>query len=147
MPIQAHMVLALTSGLAPNGQPILMGTGWTVRPPDPQPMVVYFVVYLPREQAGVHRWCLKLTYADGTSITLDDEVSGVPANLTWENESDVAGLDNPELTTPLTFGALIALPPISLPRGREYAWRLTVDGETRDGWVLPFRTTPPRPLG
>jgi hypothetical protein len=146
MPIEAQMVLALTGGVGPDGQVVLVGTGWTVRPPDPQPMAVYFVVYLPREQAGVHRWRLELTYAEGAPITLREKVSGVPPNLIWENESQIVGLDNKKLTTPLTLGALIALPPLSLPRGREYVWRLTVDDETRDGWALPFRTTPPKAL-
>jgi hypothetical protein len=144
MPIEAQMVLALTGGFGPDRQVVLMGTGWTVRPPDPQPMAVYFVVYLPRDQAGVHRWRLELTYANGAPITLSEQVSGVPSNLVWENEGEVVGLDNPELTTPLTLGALIALPPVRLPKGREYVWRLTVDDETRDGWALPFRTTPPK---
>jgi hypothetical protein len=140
------MVLALTGGLAVDGQVILMGAGWTVRPPEPQPMAVYVLIYLPREEAGRHRWRLDLTYANGNPIRLSERVPGVPANLVWEGEGDVTGLDNPALTTPLTFGTLIALPPISLPRGREYVWRLTVDGESRDEWALPFRTTPPQAL-
>ncbi len=146
MPIQAHMVLSVTSGFAPDGQVILMGAGWSVRPPDPQPMAVYCLVYLPREQAGTHRWRLQLTYANGDPIELEEEAPGVPPNLVWENESEVTGLNDPELTTPLTFGALIGLPPLRLPQGREYVWRLTVDDETRDGWVSPFRTSPPEPL-
>ena len=146
MPMEAQLVLALTGGLDQDGHVVLVGTGWTVRPPGPQPMAVYFVVYVPREQAGVHRWRLELTYANGTPITLREQVPGVPSNLVWENESEIVGLDTPGLTTPLTLGALIALPPLRLPKGREYVWRLVVDGETRDGWALPFRTTPPKAL-
>lgn len=107
-------------------------------------MAVYFVIYVPREQSGMHRWRLELTYANGDRLMLNDPVPGAPGDLVWEEESEVVGLSNPGLTTPLTVGALIALPPVSLPKGREYVWRLTVDDETRDGWVLPFRTTPPK---
>jgi hypothetical protein len=109
-------------------------------------MAVYVLVYVPREEAGHHRWRLSLTYADGSPIRLSEKGLGVPANLVWEGDADVTGLDDPALTTPLTFGGLVVLPPIRLPRKREYVWRLTVDDETRDEWALPFRTSPPKAL-
>jgi hypothetical protein len=140
------MTLAQTAQPLPVGL-VLAGAGWTVRGPDPEPMAVFFLAYIPREDAGRHSWRLALTYANGNQIRLSEEVPGVSRDLAWEGEDEVVGLDDAKLTTPLTFGGVIALPPIRLPRGREYVWRLTVDGETRDGWVLPFRTTPPLALG
>jgi hypothetical protein len=145
MPIQAHMALALTAALE-NDQLSLTGLGWSVRPPHPQPMAVYIVIEIPREEAGVHRWRLELTYADGEPVVaLGTPIAGVPEDFVYEDETDVSGLDDPTLKTPLVGGFVAILPPFPLMEGREYVWRLTVDGETRDGWTLAFRTSPPEP--
>lgn len=138
------MVLALESALE-DEQIRLTGLGWSVRPSEPQPMSVYVSIFVPREQAGRHSWRLELTYADGSPVALDAPIDGVPADFVFEDEGDAEGLDNPALTTPLVAGFLVSLPPFPLAEGREYVWRLTVDGETRDGWTLPFRTSPPLP--
>jgi len=144
MPIQAHLILATVATIDPNiGMPILVGTGWTVRTPEPEPMAIQALIYVPREDQGRHSWRLEMTYADGTPVKLRKPVEGVPAEFVFEDHDNVRGLDDPKLTTPLTTGPLIALPPFPLPRGREYVWRLWVDGETRDSWIVPFRTTPP----
>ena len=150
MPIQAHMTLGLAVGLQDDGagtlMPALVGIGWTVREPTPEPMAVSAIIYVPRNEAGPHNWRLELTYVGGEPVTLDAAVPGVPENFVYESTEDMVGLDDPALTTPLTMGFAVGLPPFPLPEGREYLWRLTVDGETRDEWVLPFRTTPPAPL-
>jgi hypothetical protein len=136
------MTLAL-SGFAQDGTIVLAGVGWTVRPPEPQPAAVHALILVPREQAGRHYWRVELTYSNGEPVRLARPIPGIPTDFVFENEADVRGLDDPSLTTPLTTGPLISLPPFPLRRGSEYLWRLTVDGETRDAWTLPFRTSPP----
>jgi hypothetical protein len=138
------MALALTAAVE-DDQLSLTGLGWSVRPPQPQPMAVYILIEIPRDQAGVHRWRLELTYADGEPVSLETPVPGVPEDFVYEDETAVSGLDDPTLTTPLVAGFVAILPPFPLTEGREYVWRLTVDGETRDGWTLAFRTSPPEP--
>ncbi len=149
MPIQAQMALGLVGGIqeaAGTQVPLIIGLGWTVRDPTPAPMTVGVIIYVPRDAMGHHAWQLQMTYTDGEPVALVVPVEGVPDDLTFEGENDVMGLDDPTLTTPLTMGVVIGLPPFPLPEGREYLWRLTVDGETRDEWVLPFRTSPPEAL-
>jgi hypothetical protein len=143
MPIQAQLMLAMAGGVDDSGQTLLIGLGWSVRPPDPQPMAVYALIYIPRNQAGRHHWRLQMTYADGNAFRLARSVPGVPRDFIFENKADVYGLDDPGLTIPLTTGPLISLPPFPLPKAREYLWRLWVDGETRDEWTISFRTSPP----
>jgi hypothetical protein len=146
MPVQAHLILAMMAGLdETTGMPVLAGVGWTVRPPEPQPMAIQALIYVPRDEKGRHTWRLEMTYADGTPVKPRKSAEGVPTNFIFENEDDVTGIDASNLTTPLTTGPLIVLPPFPLPRGREYVWRLWVDGETKDSWTAPFRTTPPLP--
>ena len=142
MPIQANLTLAMAGGLQ-DGLVALFGLGVTVRPPEPQPMAVYALIFIPREEAGRHSWRIELTYASGKPVRLAKPIAGIPSDFVFENEADVHGLDDPTLTTPLTTGPLISLPPFPLPKGREYLWRLTVDGETRDEWTSRFRTSPP----
>ena len=55
----------------------------------------------------------------------------------------IAGLSDPTLKTPLLGGFALNLPPFPLDPGGEYEWRLHVDGKTRSGWTLPFRTMRP----
>lgn len=129
-----------------NGVLTLAGLGLTVRRPDPEPMAIYALIYVPRDQQGRHDWRLEMTYADGKPFRLKAPVEGMAQqDFVFENGDDVHGLDTPGLTTPLTTGPLITLPPFPLPRGREFLWRLWVDGETRDHWTARFRTTPPEP--
>jgi hypothetical protein len=142
MPVQAQMMLGLV-GFVQDGGITMTGVGWTVRPPQAQPMAIYALIFIPREEAGRHRWRLQLTYVSGEPVRLARPIPGVPPDLVFEREVDVRGLDDPTLRTPLTMGPLLSLPPFPLPKAREYLWRLTVDGETRDAWTLPFRTTPP----
>ena len=40
--------------------------------------------------------------------------------------------------TALDFVVAINIQPLPLEPGRQYAWRLTIDGEGRDDWRLPF---------
>jgi hypothetical protein len=39
----------------------------------------------------------------------------------------------------------INIPALPLEPGRQYAWQLTIDGESRDDWRLLFSTRPATP--
>lgn len=145
MPVKAIVILAILVGRDEStGLPALLGPGWTVRSPDPEPMALQALIYIPRERRGsTVSWRLQLLYADGEPVSLVAPVPGVPSDFAFEGNETVAGLDDSSLTTPLTLGPIISLPPFRLPKGREYFWRLWVDAETRDEWTAPFRTTPP----
>jgi hypothetical protein len=38
----------------------------------------------------------------------------------------------------IDFAFAVNVPPFPLPAGR-YAWRLSIDGETREDWQRPFQ--------
>jgi hypothetical protein len=142
MPIEANMVLAISAKLDDGGV-TLDGGGWAVRPPQPMPCAIVVLLAVPRAQAGAHRVRLELLYATGEPVMFPSP-EGLRA-LIYEDEVGASGLDDPTLTTPLTTGIIIKVGPMALPEGREYLWRLQVDGQTRDHWQLAFRTTPPLP--
>jgi hypothetical protein len=109
-------------------------------------MAVAVLIFVPRDERGHHEWRLRLTYADGSPVRLDPPIDGIPEDFVYTGSDNVQGLDDPSLTIPLTTGMLAVLPPFPLPAGREFAWRLTIDGEEREEWTSWFRTTPPEPL-
>jgi hypothetical protein len=141
MPVEAHMMLGSYAWLESDTLSII-GAGWTVRPADPLPMAVAVVLYFPRDQQGVHTTRLELLYANGEPVLFETDDGLAP--LVYEHQIEVRGLENPDLTTPIDSGFVVNLAPHALPRGREYVWRLRVDG-TRKRWTLPFRTPPPSP--
>jgi len=142
MPMTATVILA-TSAQLEGSHLSLLGGGWTVRRPDPVPSAVAVLVMIPRDQMGTHHAHLELRYADDTPVMLDT-LEG-PQTLAVETDFSAQGLDDPALSTPLDAGFVINLGPLPLPPGREFLWRLHIDGETRDEWVARFRTTPPEP--
>ena len=92
MPIQANLTLAVSGGLQ-NGLITLLGVGLTVRPPQPQPMAVYALIFIPRQEAGRHRWRVELTYASGDPVRLARPIPGIPSNFVFESEADVRKVD------------------------------------------------------
>ena len=42
--------------------------------------------------------------------------------------------------TALDFVVAINIQPLPLEPGRQYAWQLTIDGDSQDDWRLPFST-------
>jgi hypothetical protein len=121
----------------------VIGAGWSVRPPEAIPMGVGVVIYFPRDQSGTHSARLELLYANGEAVLFEGPEGATP--LVYETQLNVQGLNDPSLQTPLDTGFVLNLAPHPLARGREYVWRLQIDGRSRPGWTLPFRTTPPNP--
>ena len=48
----------------------------------------------------------------------------------------------PGSSVPFPFA--IPVGPVALPPGGHFEWRLTIDGEAREEWRLPFSTRPAR---
>lgn len=140
------MVLAQVAGVQ-NGLLMVIGGGWVVRPPGAQAAgqaAIAFVVRVPRDEVGSrHELRLELLDCEGEIVVIEPPEG--PGPMIFETDFEAAGLDDPTLATPLVVNLGINLPPFPLARGSEYRWRAYVDGQTRESWTLPFRTTPPRP--
>ncbi len=138
------MMLARMAGLQ-NGTLMVLGAGWIVRPPAAQaagPAAIAVVVRVSRDQLGQHQLRLELLDSEDQIVVIDPPEG--PGPMIVEVEFEAGGLEGANLTTPLTVPLGVNLPPFPLARGSEYRWRAYVDGETRDSWTLPFRTTPPK---
>lgn len=123
----------------------LLGAGWQVRPAPPiTPSAIAVVLKVPRKQAGAHSLRLELLDYDDNLVSIDPPEG--PGEMVIEGQIIVGGLKDPSLRTPLLGSFVVNLPPFPLEDGREYQWRLRVDGKTRTPWTLPFRTMSPAEL-
>jgi hypothetical protein len=141
MPIEVDMMLADAANVY-DGRLSLLGAGWQVRPPEAAgPSALGVVLRVPRDQAGAHQLRIELVDIDGEPIMLEED--GNAQALAAEVTVTVEGLQDPGLRTPLVATYAFNLAPFPLTPGREYLWRVLVDGLARDEWTVPFRTTPP----
>lgn len=134
MPVEAQIVLGSAAQEGPHGVSAL-GLGWQIRPPEPIQWAVVVVIYAPRELIGKELPAkLVLEDYEGAVITTD----GKPCQVQFDAETSgiTEGLETP-VVHPFSF----SLPPLRLEPDQEYRFRLWVDGETRDHWIAPFRTT------
>jgi hypothetical protein len=144
MPVEADLMLceAVTTT---GGSLSLLGAGWQVRPaPALSPCGIAVVLRVPRQQAGVHNLRLELLDYDDNLVSIAPPDG--PGAMTIDGQIIIGGLKKPELKTPLLGTFAVNLSPFPLEAGREYQWRLHVDGKTRTSWTLPFRTMTPAEL-
>jgi hypothetical protein len=143
MPMRAVLILAARADFE-DGFLRMEGGGWTVRNPEPSPCDLVLMAMVPRDEAGEHHARVELFYADGSPLLA--ETPDGPVQLSFESMFHAhSRVDDPTLSTPLDAGVVFKLGPFPLPEGREFLWRLSIDGQTRDDWVAAFRTTPPAP--
>jgi hypothetical protein len=152
MSFSVSMMLA-NFAQAQKGQGLMIvGAGWVVRDPVPSgSAAIAAIILAPREYLDRPIAArLELYDADGhqaevTPLTEDGEDAGGPRPIQIEGNVTAGGLDDPNITIPLSIPLAVNLPPFRLPPGQEFRWQLFLDGETHPDWVLPFRTTPPEP--
>ena len=138
------MMLADAVGTTPDGGMVIFGPGWIVRPPSAAlagQAAVAFVVRVPRDQTGAHQLRLELLDSEDEIVVIPPPDG--PGPMIYEVDFEADGLAEPA-AVPLTARLAVSLPAFPLARGSAFRWRAYIDGETRDPWVLPFRTSPPR---
>lgn len=136
MPVEANILTAQSAQDEGVGVSAL-GMGWQIRPPDPIPWAVVVVVSVPRDRIGTEVVVsVKLETADGGEPV--EGAPGSPVQFEWRYEP--AGLTDQGLKSPIVEGLAFNLLPVPLEPGREFVFRLWVDGETRDHWAAHFRT-------
>jgi len=138
MPIEANVLIAQSVQETDSGVSAL-GIGWQIRPPEPVPWAVFVVFRATRDLIGTELSAtVALEYEGGEAVS-EELASLLDFDITLEPE----GLAEAGLISPVVRSFGTNLLPIPLEAGVEYRFRLWVDGETRDHWIAPFRTTPP----
>jgi hypothetical protein len=139
--LRATLLLA-DSAQAVEGKLYILGGGWSVTGPQPVPMAIALKVDVPWDQSNTrHRWRLELIDADGQPVLLGEEGKQTPVEI--EQEFEIGRPAGVKPGTALDFVVAINIQPLPLEPGRQYAWRLTIDGDSQDDWRLPFSTRSP----
>jgi len=137
-------VLLCDSAQVKDGKLYILGGGWSVTGPAPQPHAVAIRIVLPWTEANrKHQWEIRLVDADGRQVIVGDEggTSEVVISAQFEAGRPPGVPVGSELDNNQAFN-IAALP---LEPGKSYEWRLSIDGECRDEWRAPFtiRSAPP----
>jgi hypothetical protein len=119
----------------------ILGGGWRVTGPGFGPAALVAVFEVPwdrsNEQIGFE---IALRDADGEPVRLSD----IEVKIAGQMEVG-RPIGHPK-GSGLPAQLALNVPALPLVPGRDYEWRLTVDGEERD-WRLPFRVSETPPLG
>lgn len=128
-----------------GGKLYILGGGWDVVGPDPQPSAIAMLFRVSWDLSNMqHHWRLELVTGNGEPATAPTPVGDQPVAL----EADLE-VGRPAGVAPgswLVVPLAINLGPLPLTAGETYEWRLTVGDESREEWRLPFRVRP-RPPG
>jgi hypothetical protein len=124
-----------------GGKLYILGGGWSITGPAPSPSAVALYVQVPWDRANErHAFRLELLDADAQPITTEGPDGLQPVAL--EGGFETGRPPGLRPGTPLDVSLALNVPPLPLPAGNRFEWRLTIDGEIRDEWRLPFGTRP-----
>jgi hypothetical protein len=121
-----------------GGKLTAVGAGWTFTSPVTT-HAVGILLDVPWDQANLRMsWQIELRDADGHQVTQDGPQGAVPIQVGGEVEVGRPAGTPPG--TPIPVAIAIPVHGIALKPGSRYAWEFSVDGQTRDDWVLRFGT-------
>jgi len=125
-----------------DGKFFIIGGGWSITGPQPQPFAVVVDIKVPWHGIGEnHKFRLELLDGDGQPVEVETPDGTQP--LMGEGDFSVAPIPGVKAGSELTFpfAANFAPQPAITPGGL-YEWRLWIDGKTRDEWRVTFSTRP-----
>lgn len=126
-----------------DGKLTVVGGGWSIVGPDPQPYAIAIKVEVPWDRAAApHTLRLDLVDQDGAPVEVPSDEGWRP--LVIEGQFETGRPEGVKPGTPLDFMLAFAIGAHPLPPGGRYEWRLAIDGQTRDDWHVAFTTRPPR---
>ena len=135
------MLLADAAQVA-EGKLYIMGGGWEVCGPGPTPMALAVKLEIPPSQARrKHSWSVTLVDANGEPVLLP--VDGEKSTVAIHGEFGRIGEAKSAMTKgPVHLRFAVNIAPLPLAPGSSYAWRLTIDNQTRRDWQVSFSTRP-----
>ena len=136
VPFGVTMLLA-DAAQSVDGKLYILGGGWSRIGPDPHPTAIALYIKVPWDRTNTpHRLLLELVDLDGEPVLVDTP-SG-PQAIRVETGFEVGRPPGVKPGMPLDLSLALNLGPIPLEPGGNYAWRLSINGETDENWSLPF---------
>jgi hypothetical protein len=134
--VKATMLLA-DYAVVSDGKLTIVGGGWSQTGPEPSSFGIGLLIQVPWDQANtMHSFSVQLVDSDGAEVVLETtEEDEQP--VAFGGEFEVGRPPGLKPGTPLDFPVAVNSTPLPLEPGR-YEWRLTIDGQSREDWTLPF---------
>jgi hypothetical protein len=126
-----------------DGKLTVVGGGWSITGPAPEPFGIAILVHVPWDQANQrHTMRLELLDSDGNPALArqagDEDGDAEPIVFFDDLAFEVGRPPGIKPGTPLEFMIAVNSTPLALEPGGRYEWRLAIDGEMRDEWRLGF---------
>jgi Family of unknown function (DUF6941) len=147
--MRATLLLADYAVVA-QGKLTIVGGGWTLTGPNPQPFAIALKLDVPWHAAlDPHVVRLELLDADGRPVLAPASDGEAPVRVEARLDPQQQEMPEPiKAGTPIDVALAFNFPPLPLPAGSRFEWRLTIDGESREDWFLAFSTrTAPETYG
>ena len=120
-----------------DGKLTIVGGGWSQTGPEPAAFGIGLLIQVPWDQANTpHTFAVELLDADGSAVSFETD-EGEDQPVAFGGDFEVGRPPGLKPGTPLDFPVAVNSTPLPLEPGR-YEWRLTIDGESRTDWSLPF---------
>ncbi len=120
-----------------DGKLTIVGGGWSQTGPEPSAFGIGLLIQVPWDQANTrHVFSVELLDADGAEVVLQTEDEDEQP-VAFGGEFEVGRPPGLKPGTPLDFPVAVNSTPLPLEPGL-YEWRLTIDGQAREFWTLPF---------
>jgi hypothetical protein len=119
-----------------DGKLTIVGGGWSQTGPEPAAFGIGLLIHVPWDPANtMHAFSVELVDSDGAEVVLEDDDD--EQTVAFGGEFEVGRPPGLKPGTPLDFPVAVNSTPLPLEPGR-YEWRLTIDGNSREDWTLPF---------
>jgi hypothetical protein len=119
-----------------DGKLTIVGGGWSQTGPEPAAFGIGLLIQVPWDQANtMHVFAVELVDSDGAEVVLEEDDE--EQTVAFGGEFEVGRPPGLKPGTPLDFPVAVNSTPLPLEPGR-YEWRLTIDGNSREDWTLPF---------
>lgn len=136
--VRATMLLCDAAQVA-DGKLYVLGGGWSLIGPDPMPTGIAMKIDVDWTEADrSHHWELFLIDEDGQPV-LAEGPNG-PQAIEVRGDFEVTRPDAVPEGTPIDVALAINFGPLPLRPAARYTWRLAIDGESADEWILAFAT-------
>ena len=124
-----------------GGKLYILGGGWSITAPG-TPSAIALKFEVPWDRANQrHTIELELMTEDGDAVLVPGP-DGEPIPLRIEGQLEVGRPAGLKPGTPIDAAMAISLGPLPLEPDRRYQWRLSIDGEHDEDWILGFSTRP-----
>lgn len=146
-PVRVTVLLADAAQSSPDGKAHVLGLGWTFTSAPTPPMALVVLLDVDQPESNRQVPCrIDLVDEDGNEVRLlGPDGQARPVSMTFGVQiTRPSGY--PE-GVPVRVVSSVQVPPMPLPAGRRFQWRVLVDGETIMPWTTAFgtRNDPPGP--